>query len=102
MLRELAETFLGTEQKAFSGVEPAILREVHIVFDQVALGELDSATWRHVIAVNVESALWLAQSFAPGMAERGFGRIIFVISWLDRTIAAVRIAPRAVRRIPAS
>ena len=71
-------------------------------FDQVALGELDSATWRHVIAVNVESALWLAQSFAPGMAERGFGRIIFVISWLDRTIAAVRIAARAVRRIPAS
>jgi 3-oxoacyl-[acyl-carrier protein] reductase len=49
-------------------------------FDQVALGELDSATWRHVLAVNVESALWLAQSFAPGMAERGFGRMIFVTS----------------------
>jgi NAD(P)-dependent dehydrogenase (short-subunit alcohol dehydrogenase family) len=49
-------------------------------FDQVTLGELDSATWRHVLAVNVESALWLAQSFAPGMAERGFGRMIFVIS----------------------
>jgi NAD(P)-dependent dehydrogenase (short-subunit alcohol dehydrogenase family) len=49
-------------------------------FDQVALEELDAATWRHVLAVNVESALWLAQSFAPGMAERGFGRIIFVTS----------------------
>jgi NAD(P)-dependent dehydrogenase (short-subunit alcohol dehydrogenase family) len=49
-------------------------------FDQAALGDLDSATWRRVHAVNVESALWLAQAFTPGMAERGFGRIIFVIS----------------------
>ena len=33
-----------------------------------------------VQAVNVESALLLAQAFAPGMAARGFGRIIFVVS----------------------
>jgi 3-oxoacyl-[acyl-carrier protein] reductase len=33
-----------------------------------------------VFAVNVESPLWLAQAFTPGMAERGFGRIIFVTS----------------------
>jgi NAD(P)-dependent dehydrogenase (short-subunit alcohol dehydrogenase family) len=50
------------------------------VFDQAALDDLDAATWRHVQAVNVESPLWLAQAFAPGMAERGFGRIVFVIS----------------------
>jgi NAD(P)-dependent dehydrogenase (short-subunit alcohol dehydrogenase family) len=50
------------------------------VFDQVALDALDSATWRHVMAVNVESALWLAQAFVPGMAQQGFGRIIFVTS----------------------
>ena len=31
-------------------------------------------------AVNVESALWLAQAFTPGMAERGFGRIVFITS----------------------
>lgn len=49
-------------------------------FDQVTLDELDLATWRHVLAVNVESALWLAQSFAPGMAEQAFGRMIFVVS----------------------
>src|SRR5580698_4579170 len=49
-------------------------------FDQSDLEHLDSATWRHVQAVNVESPLWLAQSFVPGMAGRGFGRIIFVIS----------------------
>jgi NAD(P)-dependent dehydrogenase (short-subunit alcohol dehydrogenase family) len=49
-------------------------------FDQAPLAELDASTLRHVIAVNVESALWLAQAFSPGMAERGFGRIIFVTS----------------------
>jgi NAD(P)-dependent dehydrogenase (short-subunit alcohol dehydrogenase family) len=49
-------------------------------FDLAALGDLDVATWRRVQAVNVESALWLAQAFAPGMAERAFGRIVFVTS----------------------
>jgi NAD(P)-dependent dehydrogenase (short-subunit alcohol dehydrogenase family) len=49
-------------------------------FDQADLEHLDAATWRHVQAVNVESPLWLAQVFVPGMTERGFGRIIFVIS----------------------
>jgi 3-oxoacyl-[acyl-carrier protein] reductase len=45
-------------------------------FDQVTIGDVDAATWRHVQAVNVESALWLVQAFIPGMAERRFGRIV--------------------------
>ena len=49
-------------------------------FDQAALADLDAATFRHVLAVNVEAPLWLAQAFTPGMAERRFGRIIFVTS----------------------
>jgi NAD(P)-dependent dehydrogenase (short-subunit alcohol dehydrogenase family) len=49
-------------------------------FDQAPIFELDATTLRHVFAVNVESALWLTQAFSPGMAERGFGRIIFVTS----------------------
>ena len=49
-------------------------------FDRASLQELDSATWRRVQAVNVESALWLSQAFAPEMADRGFGRIVFVVS----------------------
>ncbi|MFI1092408.1 SDR family NAD(P)-dependent oxidoreductase [Streptomyces sp. NPDC020917] len=36
--------------------------------------------WRQVQAVNVESPLLLAQAFTPGMRERGFGRVIFVVS----------------------
>jgi 3-oxoacyl-[acyl-carrier protein] reductase len=31
-------------------------------FDQVTIGDVDVATWRHVQSVNVESALWLAQA----------------------------------------
>jgi NAD(P)-dependent dehydrogenase (short-subunit alcohol dehydrogenase family) len=49
-------------------------------FDQVTIADVEAATWRHVQAVNVESALWLVQAFAPGMAERRFGRIVFIIS----------------------
>jgi NAD(P)-dependent dehydrogenase (short-subunit alcohol dehydrogenase family) len=49
-------------------------------FDQMTITDVDAATWRHVQAVNVESALWLVQAFAPGMAERRFGRIVFILS----------------------
>jgi 3-oxoacyl-[acyl-carrier protein] reductase len=49
-------------------------------FDQASLQDLDAATWRHVQAVNVEAPLWLAQAFTPRMAQRGFGRIVFITS----------------------
>lgn len=49
-------------------------------FDRASLLELDLETWRRVQAVNVESALWLAQALAPGMAQAGRGRIVFVVS----------------------
>jgi 3-oxoacyl-[acyl-carrier protein] reductase len=49
-------------------------------FDQVTIADVEAASWRHVQAVNVESALWLIQAFTPGMAERRFGRVMFIIS----------------------
>jgi 3-oxoacyl-[acyl-carrier protein] reductase len=48
--------------------------------DPMPLAELDLDRWRALMAVNVESALWLARAFAPGMADRGFGRIILISS----------------------
>jgi NAD(P)-dependent dehydrogenase (short-subunit alcohol dehydrogenase family) len=48
-----------------------------------AFGEFDRFEldlWRRVQAVNVESALLLTQAFAPGMRDRGFGRVIFIVS----------------------
>jgi NAD(P)-dependent dehydrogenase (short-subunit alcohol dehydrogenase family) len=46
----------------------------------VPLDSLELDLWRRVQAVNVESALLLSQAFAPGMRERGFGRVIFIVS----------------------
>ncbi len=57
-----------------------VLVHAAAVFDRASLFDLDPQAWRRVQAVNVESALWLAQAVAPGMAERGFGRIVFVVS----------------------
>jgi 3-oxoacyl-[acyl-carrier protein] reductase len=42
--------------------------------------ELELVVWRQVQAVNVESAILLTQAFAPGMRDRGFGRVIFIVS----------------------
>jgi 3-oxoacyl-[acyl-carrier protein] reductase len=49
-------------------------------FDHATLADLDLPTWRRVQAVTVESALWLAQAFAPGMAQARFGRIVLIVS----------------------
>jgi NAD(P)-dependent dehydrogenase (short-subunit alcohol dehydrogenase family) len=42
--------------------------------------QFELEVWRRVQAVNVESALLLTQAFAPGMRDRGFGRVIFIVS----------------------
>jgi 3-oxoacyl-[acyl-carrier protein] reductase len=57
-----------------------VLVHAAAAFDRAGLATVDLATWRRVQAVNVESALLLAQAFVPGLAARGFGRIIFVVS----------------------
>jgi NAD(P)-dependent dehydrogenase (short-subunit alcohol dehydrogenase family) len=60
--------------------EADVLVHAAAAFDQMRLAALDLDAWRRVQAVNVEAGLLLAQAFAPGMAERGFGRIVFVTS----------------------
>jgi len=57
-----------------------VLVHAAAAFDKADLASVDLDDWRRVQAVNVESALLLAQAFVPGMAERGFGRIIFIVS----------------------
>jgi len=44
------------------------------------LEQIELDTWREIQAVNVESALLLTQAFVPGMRERRFGRVIFIVS----------------------
>jgi NAD(P)-dependent dehydrogenase (short-subunit alcohol dehydrogenase family) len=68
-------------REAAAGIARAdVLVHAAAAFDQATLAEVDLETWRRVQAVNVEAALLLAQAFAPGMAERGWGRIVNVVS----------------------
>ena len=48
-----------------------VLVHAAAAFDRADLAAVDLATWWRVQAVNVESALLLAQAFVPGMAARG-------------------------------
>ena len=57
-----------------------VLVHAAAAFDKASLAAVDLAGWRRVQAVNVEAALLLSQAFVPGMANRGFGRIIFIVS----------------------
>lgn len=45
-----------------------------------AIPEIDANTWGEMLQVNLSAALQLTQAFAPGMAERGWGRILNVVS----------------------
>lgn len=45
-----------------------------------AWDQLDAATLRRILAVNTEASFLLAQAFAPGMIERGWGRIVNLAS----------------------
>ncbi|MEU0531238.1 SDR family NAD(P)-dependent oxidoreductase [Amycolatopsis tolypomycina] len=42
--------------------------------------EVDAAEWDRIFAVNVRGAYNITRALAPGMAERGFGRIVFLSS----------------------
>src|SRR5690606_34561489 len=44
------------------------------------LGDVDEATWDLTLTVNLEAPFLLGQRFAPGMAARGFGRLIHISS----------------------
>ena len=43
---------------------------------------IDPATWQDMVQTNLTAALRLTQAFAPGMASRGWGRILSVSSIL--------------------
>jgi NAD(P)-dependent dehydrogenase (short-subunit alcohol dehydrogenase family) len=47
---------------------------------RVPLAEHDRALWERTFAVNVRAAVQLTLAFLPGMAERGFGRIVNIVS----------------------
>jgi 3-oxoacyl-[acyl-carrier protein] reductase len=42
--------------------------------------EIDESDWHAIFRANVDSAFWLAQAVGPGMAKRGWGRIVTIAS----------------------
>lgn len=60
--------------------EPDILVNSAGVNLRPPMGELDDEVWDTTMAVNLEAPHLLGQRFGPGMAERGFGRIIHITS----------------------
>ncbi|MEV8065920.1 SDR family oxidoreductase [Streptomyces sp. NPDC085995] len=60
--------------------EPDILVNSAGINLRPPLDELDDDVWDTTMAVNLEAPFLLGQRFGPGMAERGFGRIIHVTS----------------------
>ncbi|MCX4972562.1 SDR family NAD(P)-dependent oxidoreductase [Streptomyces sp. NBC_00620] len=70
----------AAEQAAGVFGEPDILVNCAGVNLRPPMGELDEDVWDTTMAVNLEAPYLLGRRFGPGMAERGFGRIIHITS----------------------
>lgn len=79
---------LGTRDGVRSAAEEAVTRfgEPDILVNSAGInlrppiGELDDDIWDATMAVNLEAPFLLGRRFGPGMAERGFGRLVHVSS----------------------
>ncbi|MGX2992921.1 SDR family NAD(P)-dependent oxidoreductase [Streptomyces sp. JNUCC 64] len=75
-----AGTREAAERAAAVFGEPDILVNSAGINLRPPLGDLDEEVWDRTMAVNLEAPFLLGQRFGPGMAARGFGRIIHVSS----------------------
>lgn len=57
-----------------------VLVHAGVAFDRITLSEIDVTAWRKVMAVNVEAPIWLCQELTPTMAQRHWGRVVFIVS----------------------
>ncbi|MFI0807405.1 SDR family NAD(P)-dependent oxidoreductase [Streptomyces echinatus] len=70
----------AAEEAAAVFGEPDILVNSAGINLRPPMGELGEDVWDTTMAVNLEAPFLLGQRFGPGMAERGFGRIIHITS----------------------
>jgi gluconate 5-dehydrogenase len=70
----------AAEQAAAPFGEPDILVNCAGVNLRPPMSELGDDVWDATMALNLEAPYLLGQRFGPGMAERGFGRIIHITS----------------------
>ncbi|WP_225825019.1 SDR family NAD(P)-dependent oxidoreductase [Streptomyces naphthomycinicus] len=79
---------LGTREGVRAAAEEAagVFGEPDILVNSAGINlrppmdELDEDVWDTTMAVNLEAPFLLGRRFGPGMAERGFGRIIHITS----------------------
>jgi NAD(P)-dependent dehydrogenase (short-subunit alcohol dehydrogenase family) len=70
----------AAEQAAAVFGEPDILVNCAGINLRPPMGEVGEQVWDATMAVNLKAPYLLGQRFGPGMAERGFGRIIHITS----------------------
>jgi gluconate 5-dehydrogenase len=70
----------AAEQVAAVFGEPDILVNAAGVNLRPPMGEVSEEVWDITMAVNLEAPFLLGQRFGPGMARRGFGRILHISS----------------------
>ncbi|MFF0434504.1 SDR family NAD(P)-dependent oxidoreductase [Streptomyces sp. NPDC004327] len=66
--------------RALGGAEPDIVVNSAGINLRPPMSELSDDVWDQTMTVNLEAPFLLGQRFGPGMAERGFGRLIHVTS----------------------
>ncbi|MFF2861908.1 SDR family NAD(P)-dependent oxidoreductase [Streptomyces rubiginosohelvolus] len=74
------EVRVGAEEAAAAFGEPDILVNCAGINLRPPMSELGEDVWDTTMAVNLKAPFLLGQRFGPGMAERGYGRIIHVTS----------------------
>ncbi|MET8884171.1 SDR family NAD(P)-dependent oxidoreductase [Streptomyces rubiginosohelvolus] len=71
---------VGAEEAAAAFGEPDILVNCAGINLRPPMSELGEDVWDTTMAVNLKGPFLLGQRFGPGMAERGYGRIIHITS----------------------
>ncbi|MEU9119054.1 SDR family oxidoreductase [Streptomyces sp. NPDC048506] len=70
----------GTEEVVRRHGEPDILVNAAGVNPRPPMGDLTASDWDRTMAVNLDAPFLLGQRFGPGMADRGWGRILHIAS----------------------
>ncbi|TCV96090.1 NAD(P)-dependent dehydrogenase (short-subunit alcohol dehydrogenase family) [Luteibacter rhizovicinus] len=81
----------GVEELVAYEPEADILVNNLGIFERKPLFEIDDEDWQRLFEVNVLSGARLSRHYAPRMASRGWGRVVFVSS-----ISAVQVPPEMV------
>lgn len=59
------------------------------IYTTLPLAKIDTATWRRLLAVNLDGAFFCARRVLPNMIERRWGRIVSVVGYSARTGGSV-------------